>query len=91
MISSSYYFHQIVQETFTDASKCSQAQLLSTPNYDLFGVFPKEKSTEQIKSDKMMIDFTLPWEITDDKVNTALMDFMVWASLTRDMEMQTGK
>lgn len=36
-------------------------------------------------------DFTMPWEMTDDKVQSALTQFMVWASLTRDMEMQTGK
>ena len=39
----------------------------------------------------MMHDFTLPWEMTDDKVQSALMQFMVWASLTRDMEMQKGE
>jgi hypothetical protein len=36
-------------------------------------------------------DFTMPWEMTDDKVQSALTEFMVWASLTRDMEMQKGK
>ncbi len=36
-------------------------------------------------------DFTMPWEMTDDKVQSALTQFMVWASLTRDMEMQKGK
>jgi len=39
----------------------------------------------------MVHDFTLPWEMTDDKVQSALTKFMVWASLTRDMEMQKGE
>ena len=78
------------QETTTVASKCSETQVLPAPYYELFEVLPEEGAAEE-KDKCVMHDFTLPWEMTDDKVQSALMQFMVWASLTRDMEMQKGE
>lgn len=75
----------------TAASKCSETQVLPAPYYELFEVLPEERATTEEKDKCVMHDFTLPWERTDDKVQSALMQFMVWASLTRDMEMQKGK
>ena len=82
----------ITQETSTGTSKCSESQILSAPYYDIYEVLPTPINDE---GDKCMVntyDFTMPWEMTDDKVQSALTQFMVWASLTRDMEeMQKGK
>mmetsp|Transcript_13151 Transcript_13151/g.19681 ORF Transcript_13151/g.19681 Transcript_13151/m.19681 type:complete len:235 (+) Transcript_13151:115-819(+) len=72
------------------SSKCSETQVLSAPNYELFEVLPEEKCTEE-ENKCMVHDFTLPWEMTDDKVQSALTKLMVWASLTRDMEMQKDR
>ncbi len=72
------------------ASKCSETKVLSSPYYELVEVLPEERATTE-KGKCMMHDFTLPWEMTDDEVQSALMQFMVLASLTRDMEMQKGK
>lgn len=76
------------------ASKCSESQILSAPKYE----FDEVQFTEEIITSKqggkkgiVTYDFTLPWEMTDDKVRSALTQFMLWASLTRDMEMQKGK
>mmetsp|Transcript_18557 Transcript_18557/g.29130 ORF Transcript_18557/g.29130 Transcript_18557/m.29130 type:complete len:214 (+) Transcript_18557:93-734(+) len=77
-------------ETPTAASKCSETQVLPAPYYELFEVLPEERVNEE-KHKCVMHDFTLPWEMTDDKVQSALMQFMVWASLTRDMEMQKDR
>ena len=81
----------IAQETSTGTSKCSESQILSTPYYDIYEVLPETPINDE--GDKCMktYDFTMPWEMTDDKVQSALTQFMVWASLTRDMEMQKGK
>ncbi len=81
----------ITQETSTGASKCSESQILSTPYHDIYEVLPETSINDE--GDKCMdktYDFTTPWEMTDDKVQSALTEFMVWASLTRDMEMQKG-
>jgi hypothetical protein len=74
------------QETTATVSKCSEAQVLSAPKYELFEVLPEEKIAKE--EDTCMV--ALPWEMTDEKVQSALTQFMVWASLTRDMEMQEG-
>ena len=82
----------ITQGTSTGTSKCSESQILSTPYYDIYEVLPETPINDE--GDKCMVktyDFTTPWEMTDDKVQSALTEFMVWASLTRDMEMQKGK
>jgi len=91
MISFLLYFNPSLPQATTAAapSKCSETQVLSA-NYELFEVLPEEKCTEE-ENKCMVHDFTLPWEMTDDKVQSALTKFMVWASLTRDMEMQKGE
>mmetsp|Transcript_19177 Transcript_19177/g.31495 ORF Transcript_19177/g.31495 Transcript_19177/m.31495 type:complete len:233 (+) Transcript_19177:60-758(+) len=80
-------------ETTTTASKCSETsetQVLSAPYYELFEVLPEERAMNE--EDKcVMHDFNLPWEMTDDKLQSALMQFMIWACLTRDMEMQKDR
>ena len=83
----------LAQETSTGTSKCSESQILSTPYHDIYEVLPETPINDE--GEKCMVnknhDFTMPWEMTDDKVQSVLTEFMVWASLTRDMEMQKGK
>ena len=82
----------LAQETSTGTSKCSESQILSTPYHDIYEVL--SETPINAERDKCMVntyDFTMPWEMTDDKVQSVLTEFMVWASLTRDMEMQKGK
>ena len=81
----------LAQETSTGTSKCSESQLLSTPYYDIYEVLPETAINNERDKCMKTYDFTMPWEMTDDKVQSALTEFMVWASLTRDMEMQKGK
>ena len=81
--------HHLLQETSTALSKCTETQVLSAPKYETFEVLPEEEKVTKEEEDKCMIG--LPWEMTDEKVQSALTQFMVWASLTQDMEMQKGK
>lgn len=86
MCTRSDIFSYINPPHHTSVSKCSEAQVLSAPKYALFEVLPEEKIAKE--EDTCMA--ALPWEMTNDKVQSALTQFMVWATLTRDMEMQKG-